>query len=196
MLSFESRSVMGEILRRYVAQYRHRCITNGGTIKDAYNDILLFLEAKLALTNKGLHDFPKMSLALMHVEVLHVNLQLAAELDYDRNVLHGYVNQNLPRLNIFQEIAVIAVFNAIAQGEGAIFFLDGPSGSSKTFVYSVLLASVRRDEHVAIVVTSSGIAALLLEGGRTSHSVFKIPIGIGRDSMCSILMQSDYAELF
>jgi len=87
------------------------------------------------------------------------------------------------------------VFNAIAQGEGAVFFLDGPSGSGKTFVYKVLLALVRRDEHVAIVVASSGIAALLLEGGRTAHSVFKIPIDLGRDSMCSIPVQSDSAEL-
>jgi hypothetical protein len=167
---------------------RHRRITNGGTIEDAYNDTLLLLEAKLALTNKGLHDFPEMSLALPPAEVLRVNPQLVAELDYDRDVLHDYVNQHLPRLNICQETVVTAVFNAIAQGEGAIFFLDGPGGSGKTFVYSVLLASIRRDGHVAIAVASSGIAVLLLEGGRTSHSVFKIPIAIGRDSMCSIPM--------
>jgi len=79
---------------------RHRRITNGGTTDDTYNDTLLLLEAKLALTNKGLHDFPKMPLALSPVKMLHVNLQLVAELDYDRDVLHGYINQNLPRLNI------------------------------------------------------------------------------------------------
>ncbi len=43
---------------------RHRRITNGGTTDDAYNDTLLLLEAKLALTNKGLHDFPEMLFAL------------------------------------------------------------------------------------------------------------------------------------
>jgi len=79
---------------------RHRRITNGGTADDAYNNTLLLLEAKLALTNKGLHDFPKMSFTLPPVKMLHVNPQLAAKLDYDRNVLHGYINQNLPRLNI------------------------------------------------------------------------------------------------
>jgi len=60
----------------------------------------------------------------------------------------------------------------------------------------MLLASVRRDEHAAIRVASSGIAALLLEGGRTSHSVFKILIAICRDSMCSILVSSNFAEMF
>jgi len=173
----------------------HRCITNGGIADDAYNDTLLFLEAKLALTNKGLHDFPKMPLALVPVKMLRVNPQLAAKLDYNRDIFHGYINQNLPRLNICQEIAVTTMFNAIAQGEGAVFFLDGPGGSGKTFVYKVLVALVRRDGHVAIAVASSGIAALLLEGGRTAHSVFKIPIALGRDSMCSIPVQSDSAKL-
>ncbi len=174
---------------------RHRRITNGGTAEDAYNDTLLLFETKLALMNKGLQDFPKMPLALPPTEMLRVNPQLAVELNYDRDVLCGYVDQNLLRLNICQEIAITVVFNAIAQGEGAIFFLDDPGGSGKTFVYSVLLASVRRDRHVAIGVASSGITALLLEGGWTSHSVFKIPIALVRDSMCSIPVQSDFAEV-
>jgi hypothetical protein len=79
---------------------RHRHITNGGTAEDAYNDTLLLLEAKLMLMNKGLHDFSKMLLALPLAKMLHVNPQLAAELDYDRDVLHGYVDQNFSRFNI------------------------------------------------------------------------------------------------
>jgi len=59
----------------------------------------------------------------------------------------------------------------------------------------VLLALVRRDGHVTIAIAPSGIAALLLEGGRTAHSVFKILIALGKDSMCSIPLQSDSAEL-
>jgi len=115
---------------------------NGGIAKDAYNDTLLFLEAKLALTNKGLHNFPEMLLVLSPIKMLRVNPQLATELDYDRDVLHGYIDQNLPQLNICQETTITTMFNEVAQGEGTIFLLDGPSGSSKTFIYSVLLASV------------------------------------------------------
>ncbi len=88
------------------------------------------------------------------------------------------------------------MFNAVAQREGVVFFLDDQGGSGKTFVYSVLLALVQRDRHVAIGVASSSIVTLLLEGGWTSHSVFKIPITIGRDSMCLIPVQSDSTELF
>ena len=35
-------------------------------------------------------------------------------------------------------------------------------------------------------VTSSGIAALLLDGGRTSHSRFKIPLSIHEDSVAGL----------
>ncbi len=46
--------------------------------------------------------------------------------------------------------------------QGGVFFLDGPGGSGKTFVYSVLLASVHNEGHMALAVASSGIVALLL----------------------------------
>jgi len=46
---------------------------NGSTVKDAYNDTLLLLKAKLALMNKGLHNFLEMLLALPLVEMLCVN---------------------------------------------------------------------------------------------------------------------------
>ncbi|CAH1422377.1 unnamed protein product [Lactuca virosa] len=42
---------------------------------------------------------------------------------------------------------------------------------------------------------SSGIASLLLPGGRTAHSMFNIPIDIDKDSTCGIDIGSDLAEL-
>jgi len=39
-------------------------------------------------------------------------------------------------------------------------------------------------------VASSGIAALLLDGGRTSHSCFKIPIPIHEDSVAGLKRSS------
>ena len=48
---------------------------------------------------------------------------------------------------------------------------------------------------IALAVASSGIAAELLEGGRTAHSRFKIPIPVNESSVCSISLQSSIAEL-
>ena len=51
-----------------------------------------------------------------------------------------------------------------------VFFLDGPGGTGKTFVYSLLLDTIRSRGDIAIAVASSGLAALLMPGGRTALS--------------------------
>ncbi|XP_028193267.1 uncharacterized protein LOC114378874 [Glycine soja] len=45
------------------------------------------------------------------------------------------------------------------------------------------------------MVASSGIASLLLPGGRTTHSKFKIPVPIFEDSTCNIHQGTQLAEL-
>jgi hypothetical protein len=76
------------------------------------------------------------------------------------------------------------------------FFVDGLGGIGKTFLYSCLLNTVRAQGRVAIVVASSGIAALLLDGGRTAHSRFKIPVqGLNITSTCYISRDSELATL-
>ena len=65
-----------------------------------------------------------------------------------------------------------------------LHFVWGRGGSGKTFLDQLLLDYVRSggedraERRVAIAVASSGIAALLLEGGRTVHSRFKVPINL------------------
>ncbi len=54
---------------------------------------------------------------------------------------------------------------------------------------------MRSNSHIALAVASSGIASLLLDGGRTAHSRFKIPLDLHASSTCSISKQSDAARL-
>ena len=76
-----------------------------------------------------------------------------------------------------------------------LFFINAPGGYGKMFLIEALLATVRGLGKVALAVASSGIAAELLEGGRTAHSQFKIPIPIHETSVCSISLQSADAKL-
>ncbi|XP_012831090.1 PREDICTED: uncharacterized protein LOC105952121 [Erythranthe guttata] len=55
---------------------------------------------------------------------------------------------------------------------------------------------VRSKGEIVINVASSGIASLLLPGGRTTHSRFGLPINVHESSTCSISQQSPQAELF
>ncbi|KAF7832310.1 ATP-dependent DNA helicase PIF1 [Senna tora] len=55
---------------------------------------------------------------------------------------------------------------------------DSEGGTRKTFLYHVLLSSVRKIGMIALAMASSGIAATILLGGRTAYSRFKIPLSV------------------
>jgi hypothetical protein len=63
-------------------------------------------------------------------------------------------------------------------------------------VLNIVLDTVRERGQIAIAVASSGVAALLLHGGRTAHSRFQIPIDdMNATSTCTIKAQSGLARL-
>ena len=100
-------------------------------------------------------------------------------------------------LNIDQQNAFCTIMKAV-QDENhpeRLFFLNAPGGYGKTFLIEALLSTVRGMGKIALAVASSGIAAELLEGGRTAHSWFKIPIPVNENSVCSISLQSNDAKL-
>ena len=76
-----------------------------------------------------------------------------------------------------------------------MFFLYGFGGTGKTFIWRTLASSLRAENQIVIIVASSGIASLLLPGGRTAHSRFKIPVPIFEDSTCNIHQGTELAEL-
>ncbi|XP_021967368.1 uncharacterized protein LOC110862486 [Folsomia candida] len=75
------------------------------------------------------------------------------------------------------------------------FFLDGPGGSGKTYLYKTLLSYVRGQGDIALPVASTGIAANLLKGGRTYHSQYKLPLNLNETSVSSIEMTTNDATL-
>ncbi|KAL0304597.1 UNVERIFIED_CONTAM: hypothetical protein Scaly_3018500 [Sesamum calycinum] len=87
-------------------------------------------------------------------------------------------------LNAGQLLAFDIISQAIRQKHSAIFFVDGPGGTGKTFLYRTLLANFRNDGCIILATATSGIAANLLPGGRTAHSKFKIPIKFEPMAMC------------
>jgi hypothetical protein len=90
----------------------------------------------------------------------------------------------------------MSIIDSVDNDLKKIFFLNGPGGTGKTFVYNTVCAKIRSQGKIVICVASSGIASLLLEGGRTAHSCFKIPIRIAENSTCAISYNSPQAELF
>jgi hypothetical protein len=156
------------------------------TTEQLHNIALHELEIILQRNGRSLRDFPGMPLPTADVEHYQSNRLIREEMSYDNDALLHIVHDAEPHLNKDQAAFYQAVIGAIHEKRPALFFLDGPGGTRKTHVYGFLLAKVRSQRRIALAVASSGIAALLLEGGRTAHSRFKIPIDLHEQSTCMI----------
>jgi hypothetical protein len=130
--------------------------------------------------------------------------------EHQRHQLRQQVQAQQSQLNSDQQSAVDVILQAVQQqdtgqtgwqphsvpaGYPNSYFLDSPGGCGKTFTLDHLIAAVRSGGRIVLCVASSGIAALLLDGGRTAHSQFAIPIQIDSDSPCGIDVQSVLATL-
>ncbi|XP_010424520.1 PREDICTED: ATP-dependent DNA helicase PIF1-like [Camelina sativa] len=87
------------------------------------------------------------------------------------------------------------IIDSVFKDKGGVFFLYGFGGTGKTFLWKVLSAAVRIKGEIVLNTASSGIASLLLEGGRTAHSRFDIPLDVHVTSMCRMSRSSDLGEL-
>uniref|UniRef100_A0A453GBS2 ATP-dependent DNA helicase n=1 Tax=Aegilops tauschii subsp. strangulata TaxID=200361 RepID=A0A453GBS2_AEGTS len=98
-------------------------------------------------------------------------------------------------LNLEQRAAYDEILSAVERGDGGVFFLDGPGGTGKTFLYRAMLAKVRGEGKIAIATATLGVAASIMPGGRTAHSRFKIPPSCDDGASCSFTKQSGTAKL-
>ena len=75
-----------------------------------------------------------------------------------------------------------------------VFFLDGPGGTGKIFVYNYIIKEViTRGKHVS-TCPWTGITATLLYKGKTVHSLFKLPVPVLDNSTCNVKSNSRHAE--
>jgi len=79
---------------------------------------------------------------------------------------------------------------SVTNNQGHLFFIHAAGGCGKTFFCNTIAAGVRRRGQVALCVALSGIAALLLNRGRMSHSHFKIPLSINEGSVARLKQNS------
>ncbi|KAG7958763.1 hypothetical protein I3843_10G033700, partial [Carya illinoinensis] len=85
-----------------------------------------------------------------------------------------------------QKHAYELILETLLLNKPAAFFIDGPAGTEKTFLYKTLIAEIRSKHMIAFATASSGVAASILPGGRTAHSRFKIPLNIEKNSTCNV----------
>ena len=165
------------------------------TVEHHFDYGLYLLEKILNKSGKNLSDFPSMPTVRHDWGIVGGNALLREELDYDPVQLAQQVDNALGTFNTEQKQVYDAVMHSVNESLGQTFFLHSAGGGGKTYVCNTIAAAVRAMGKVCLCVASSGIAALLLMGGRTAHSCFLIPIPIHETSFCKIKKGSFLHEL-
>ena len=157
---------------------------------------LHYLQILLQQAGRSLTDFNLPLPTIRFDDLNGISRILAEELNYDVVQLRDKWETGYEMTNLQQREILNVVTTAIdSKVGGGLFFIDGPGGTGKTFVENLLLSYVRSIGGIALSVASSGIASILLDGGRTAHSRFKIPLDIHQDSTCDIKAQTTLADL-
>ena len=178
---------MGEDLLRDASMYLFST-TDDVLRKHVKNEVLLLLQEELEALNTCLQNFG-LPIPEEQCRSLRIPKVIQDEIfDVDIQMEISEVKQK--SLNSDQREAFHTIMKAVHNGNYTprVFSLNAPGGCGKTFCIEALLSTVRGIGKIALAVASSGIVAELLEGGRTAHSWFKIPIPINESSMCSVDM--------
>jgi putative protein kinase ArgK-like GTPase of G3E family len=133
-----------------------------------------------------MEDFPTLPKSNYIPFVHGGNRLVEEELAYDHHSLTTNVNYAEDRLNDDQRSAYETILNVMTNKEGKLFFVYGSGGIGKTFVWTTFMCRLRGQGKIVLAIVSSRIASLLLLGGRTAHSRFKISIDLHNESTCNI----------
>ncbi|XP_076946525.1 uncharacterized protein LOC143618078 [Bidens hawaiensis] len=164
--------------------------------KEQLKNLTLFeIEKFLLRNNSTLKKFSTMPFPNKDSISFANNLLLSEELAYDKAMLAQEFEQLFSSFTDEQHSVYEEIIEAVDKNKGGVFFAYGYGGTGKTYLWKTLCASIRSQGKIVLSVASSGIASLLLSGGRTAHSRFHIPINLVEDSFCYIKPDSDLACL-
>lgn len=163
---------------------------------EIYNEALMKIEdICIFITNMPLNHFgmPSPNRPVMDI----INTDVQREQQFDAASLTTFVANNEQLLTAEQKAIYERINSSIQAQQGGFFFLDAPGGTGKILLISLILARIRSQNHIALAIASSGIAATLLDGGRTAHSALKLPLIVhtNPDAMCNIKRHSGMAKV-
>jgi len=171
-------------------QHKRRLILNFPTLrltesqKKAYT--LIEIEKLMQQTGRSLKNYPDIQLPNADEIQELGNRLINEELNYDRDSLKEELQTILKNINPEQKRAYDAIMESVDNGLGKQIFVEGHGGTGKTYLWKAVTTKLRSEGKIVLAVASCAIAALLIPGGRTAHSRFRIPLNITDESTCEI----------
>ena len=176
----------------------HKDTLDEDDMDDVKNNVLRALDTELGQMGGSLANFPDLPSPPPMTENEEMARIMKEEI-FNKKTQENIVQQLEPLLNHDQTNLCEAVYQAVHAAHGEkiqkLFIMNSPGGYGKTFTFKLITAKIRSEGRIVLCVASTGLAAQNLEGGRTAHSRFKIPIPVLEDSTCSIPAQSALAKL-
>ncbi|XP_021756039.1 uncharacterized protein LOC110721203 isoform X1 [Chenopodium quinoa] len=123
----------------------------------------------------------------------HLTLEVSDEFSRTKDIIDA-LDAPIPeeclgcrsKLNAAQNVAFECIMEHVLQQKGGAFFIDGPGGTGKTFLYNALYEKIRQMNKIVLPTATSGIAAANIPSGRTAHSRFKIPVDHEGSLVCDV----------
>ncbi|XP_045797949.1 uncharacterized protein LOC123892172 [Trifolium pratense] len=179
--------------------YQQRIIAHNQDLQLTDDEIenlcLLEIEKYLQGNRRSLREFGSMPYPRGYVLQQLGNRLIYDERNYDVASLKEEFAELSASLTDEQRSHFKTIMTAVNKQDGGVFFLHGYGGTGKTYIWRTLASALRSKQEIVLTVATSGIASLLLPGGKTAHSKFKIPIPTLDNSTCKIDHDSDLAEL-
>ncbi|EYB85550.1 hypothetical protein Y032_0296g1695 [Ancylostoma ceylanicum] len=114
-------------------------------------------------------------------------------IDYEHHEIEGA--RLYQTLNVNQRNAMDDILAAIDRDDQRCFFIDGPGGTGKTYLYTTLYNIAMGQRRQVLCVAWTGIAANLLPRGRTVNSAFKLNMADGNRSSLMKRQQEEARQL-
>ena len=122
---------------------------------------------------KDIRLFPLPDIDHSYDDASHIPREIFKEASIEQNPEDVLLCDSL---NAEQRSAYDDIMAAVYSKQGGLFFVDGPGGMGKTFLYRALLAKLRSQDKLVVAIATSRVTAAIMPGGRMAHSHSKIPL--------------------
>lgn len=118
--------------------------------------VLIDIRNMLQSMGKDIRSFPLPGIDDAYDDASGIPREIFEEASIDQDLEDVGLSDSL---NEEQRPAYEEIMSKVDTEQGGLFFVDGPGGTGKTFLYRALLGTLRNQNKLAIATATSGVAA-------------------------------------